>query len=93
MIGAEIVAKARPDGYTLLVGDPALTINSVAQPNRKSTLSAILFRRAVRHDAHALLAHPSFSLTLKTYSAGENGSAKLAMGTTGQGPYMTCELG
>jgi tripartite-type tricarboxylate transporter receptor subunit TctC len=93
MIGAEIVAKARPDGYTLLVGDPAITINSVAQPNAqidavRDFIPVGLFATT----PHALLAHPSFSLTLKDLLALPKAeSAKLAMGTTGQGPYMTYE--
>jgi tripartite-type tricarboxylate transporter receptor subunit TctC len=93
MIGAEIVAKARPDGYTLLVGDPAITINSVAQPNAqidavRDFIPVGLFATT----PHALLANPSFSLTLKDVLALPKAeSAKLAMGTTGQGPYMTYE--
>jgi tripartite-type tricarboxylate transporter receptor subunit TctC len=93
MIGAEIVARARPDGYTLLVGDPALTINSVAQPKpqydaARDFIPVALFATT----PHALISNPSFKATLKELLATpRTETAKLAMGTSGQGPYMTYE--
>lgn len=93
LIATEIVATARPDGYTLLVGDPAITINSVALPKPRfradrDFLPVALFATT----PHSLLAHPSFKYSVKELlSMAKGETSKLAMGTTGQGPYMTYE--
>ena len=93
LIATEIVATARPDGYTLIVGDPAITINSVALPKpRFDALRDFVPVALFATTPHALLAHPSFKYSLKELlSMAKADTSKFAMGTTGQGPYMTYE--
>lgn len=86
LIATEIVAKARPDGYTLIVGDPAITINSVAPAKpqfdaQRDFVPIALFATT----PHALLANPSFRHSLKDLLAMAKGdTGKFAMGTTGR---------
>jgi tripartite-type tricarboxylate transporter receptor subunit TctC len=93
MIGSEIVAKATPDGYTLIVADPAITINTVAYAKpRFDALRDFTPVALFAMSPQVLAANPSFGFGLKQLLAMPKAQTeKMAIGTTGQGPYMTYE--
>jgi tripartite-type tricarboxylate transporter receptor subunit TctC len=97
MVGTEIVAKARGDGYTLILADVPHAINVVTMA--KPTYDAVKDFAPIMRVATApqvLVAHPSFKAdTLKELLAmPRSQTEKLAMGTSGQGssPHMSYEL-
>jgi tripartite-type tricarboxylate transporter receptor subunit TctC len=97
MIGTEIVARARGDGYTLLLADVPHAINVVTYA--KPTYDAVRDFSPVIRVATApqvLAAHPSLKVSsLKELLAMPRAQTEtLAMGTSGQGssPHMTYEL-
>lgn len=89
-IASEIVATARPDGYTLIVADPAITIPSVGSPKPRFTVSRGFLPIAVLATTpYALLAHPSFKYSLSELSSmAKAETSKLAVGTAGPASAM-----
>lgn len=93
MVGTELVAKAPSDGYTLLLADPAHTINNViyAKP-RYDAIKDFAPITLLATTPLAMMAHPSFTLSLKALLALPKAqSEKIVLGTSGQagGPHMT----
>src|SRR3990172_4566384 len=66
MVGTELVAKAPADGYTLLLADPAHTINNViyAKP-RYDAIKDFVPITLLATTPLAMMAHPSFTFSLK----------------------------
>jgi len=61
MIAGEIVARAPPDGYTLLVGSPSvMTANPHLYAKCRSIRCAISCYHPIRERANLLIAHPSY---------------------------------
>src|SRR4051812_13210040 len=93
MIGTEIAAHAPADGQTLIIADPAFTINYIAFAKPRYDVKDFAPVSLLATTPHTLLAHPSFGPSLKELLATPKAQTqKLAMGTTGQGPYMTYEF-
>ncbi len=93
IIGTEIAANAPADGQTLIISDPAFTINYVAYAKPRYGVKDFAPVSLLATTPHTLLAHPSFSPSLKELlSMPRAQTQKLAMGTTGQGPYMIYEF-
>lgn len=93
LVGTELVAKAPSDGYTLLLADPAHTINNViyAKP-RYDAIKDFAPITLLATTPLAMMAHPSFAFSLKELLALPKAqSEKIALGTSGQagGPHMT----
>lgn len=92
IIGTEIAAHAPADGHTLIISDPAFTINYIAYAKPRYDVKDFTPVSLLATTPHTLLAHPSFAHTLKDLLAmPRTETSKLAMGTTGQGPYMVYE--
>ena len=97
MIATEIVAKAQPDGYTLILADVPHTINvsTYAKPTYDAVkdFSPVML---VGSAPQIMVAHPSFGAnSLKDLLAMPRAQTeKIAMGTSGTGssPHMTYEL-
>ena len=97
MIGTEIVARARGDGYTLLLADVPHAINmaTYAHPTYDAVRDfAPIIRVATA--PQVLAAHPSLKVSSfkELLAMPRAQTEKLAMGTSGQGssPHMTYEL-
>jgi tripartite-type tricarboxylate transporter receptor subunit TctC len=97
MLGTEIVAKAPPDGYTLILADSPHAMNTATYKHVnydavKDFAPIILVANA----PEVLAAHPSLPMnTLKELLATPRSQTeKLAMGTSGQGGtgHLTYEL-
>lgn len=97
MIGTEIVAKSRGDGYTLILADVPHAINAVtyAKPPYDPVRDFAPIMR-VATAPQVLVAHPTLRAnSLKELIAMPRAQTeKLAMGTSGQGssPHMSYEL-
>lgn len=87
MIGAETVAKASPDGYTLLMaGNPELVINPVlVHTARYDVTKDFLPIMLVTESPNVLAAAPSVKGTLAEILAGQSGAGPVTIGTPGQG--------
>jgi tripartite-type tricarboxylate transporter receptor subunit TctC len=97
-IGARAVAKAAPDGYTLLLGhtatisiNPALYANAGYDPEKDFSGIGLMAAMPV-----ALIAHPSFpAKTVKDLielAKKEGGKLNIGTSALGTGGYMSAEL-
>jgi tripartite-type tricarboxylate transporter receptor subunit TctC len=95
-VGAELVAKAKPDGYTLMVAPPPpLVINQSLYPKLSYNPLAFVPITVIARAPNVLVAHPS----LKANNAGEliaearAQPGKLKYVSTGSGgtPHVTAE--
>lgn len=99
MIGAESVAKAPADGYTLLVGTSAeLTIGPVLTPAnlRYDPVKGFIPIALVGTSANVLLANPGFSpqniQELAAYAKSNPDKVSFGSGGSGTGPHLSGEL-
>jgi hypothetical protein len=97
LIGTQIVAKAAPDGYTLLLADmPHAILPLVYAKAPYDAIRDFAPVNLLATSPQAFSAHPTFSAnTLKELLAMPRAQTeKLGMGTTGlaSGPHMTYEL-
>jgi tripartite-type tricarboxylate transporter receptor subunit TctC len=97
-IGTRAVAKATPDGYTLLLGhtgtisiNPTLYTNAGYDPRKDFAPIGLMASMPV-----ALLAHPSFSATtladVIAYAKANPGKLNVGTSAIGTGGYMSAEL-
>ncbi len=97
-IGARAVAKAAPDGYTLLLGhtgtlsiNPALYANPGYDPRKNFSGIGLIAAMPV-----ALIAHPSFPAKsiadVIAYAKAQPGKLNIGTSAIGTGGYMTAEL-
>ena len=94
-IGAEIVAKALPDGYTVLVGTASITsINMVVYPKRPyDTLRDFQPLTPLMSTATLLVVHPSMpSRNVKDLVTLAKSRADLAMASGGTGSILHLAL-
>lgn len=97
MIGAEIVARAQPDGYTVLfAGNPELTINpSLMGSTRYNVAKDFIPLMLVSESPNVLVAHPGLKASLRDIVEGQDrGDGTLSIGTPGQGTpqHLTVEV-
>ena len=94
LIGTQIVAKATPDGYTLLLADSVYTITSISYAKAPyDALADFAPIGLIATTPRTLMAHASFAHSLKDVIAMPNSeSAKIALGTSGGTPQMTYQL-
>ena len=95
MIGSEIVAKAPPDGYTMLGGTASITsINMVMYPKRPyDTLRDLQPLTPLMSTSTLLVVHPSLpSRNLKDLVALAKSRPDLAMASAGQGGILHLAL-
>ena len=86
-IGAEQVARATPDGYTLLVTSSALSMNAALDPQKSMDTSKELERVALLCNAPGvLIVHPSGAANIKELVANARAHpGKLSYATSGTG--------
>jgi len=95
MIGSEIVAKAPPDGYTLLGGTASITsINMVVYPKRPyDTLRDLQPLTPLMSTSTVLVVHPSLpSRNLKDFIALAKSRPDLALASAGNGGILHLAL-
>ncbi|HTE14941.1 MAG TPA: tripartite tricarboxylate transporter substrate binding protein [Burkholderiales bacterium] len=95
MIGSEIVAKAAPDGYTLLGGTASITsINMVVYPKRPyDTLRDLQPLTPLMSTSTVLVVHPSLpSRNLKDLISLAKARSDLAMASAGNGGILHLAL-
>ncbi len=97
IIGTEMVARAEPDGYTLLMTDSSFTINPGLHPRLPfDTLRDFIPVTALASGASVLLVHPSLGVrTLPEFLAlarSRPGQLSYASGGNGTGPHLAAEL-
>ncbi|WP_423459819.1 Bug family tripartite tricarboxylate transporter substrate binding protein [Ottowia sp. VDI28] len=88
MIGAEAVAKATPDGYTLLMaGNPELVINPTLMPGARYDVTRDFIPiMLVAESPNVLVAQTGFNINLREIANGaQHADAPLTVGTPGQG--------
>ncbi|WP_240791112.1 tripartite tricarboxylate transporter substrate binding protein [Roseomonas sp. AR75] len=97
VIGTEIVARAEPDGYTVLMTDASFTINPGLHPRlpfdaEKDFVAVTMLASG----SSVLLVHPSLGVrTLQEFLAlarARPGQLSYASGGNGTGPHLAAEL-
>jgi tripartite-type tricarboxylate transporter receptor subunit TctC len=96
VIGRELVARAAPDGYTLMIGDAVHTINvHVLRNIPYDPVNDFTFITLIGYSPMALAVHPSGAGTLKDFIAlakSQPGRLNYGMGGTGSITHLTGEL-
>ena len=94
LIGTMIVAKAVPDGYTLLIADSGYTVAAISYPKPPfDALKDFVPVGLIATTPRALMAHPSFAASLRDLIAMPKGeSVQIALGTSGGTPRLTYQL-
>jgi tripartite-type tricarboxylate transporter receptor subunit TctC len=96
MVGTELVARAAPDGYTLLIMDPAIVINPSLQPSVPYDLKQLVTVSIVTTSPEVLVVSPE--LPVKTlaefiaYGKLNPGKLNFASAGTGTTPHLAAEL-
>jgi tripartite-type tricarboxylate transporter receptor subunit TctC len=97
VIGTDIVAKAPPDGYTLLIIQPSLTINpSMIRKLPYDAVRDFTPVSLVVDAAQILVAHPSVAAKdakdLVALAKGQPGKIMFGSPGVGTSPHLTAEL-
>ncbi len=96
-VGAEIAAKAPPDGYTLLIGGPALVVSPFLYAHLNfDPLEDLVGVTMINSAPLLLVVHPSlpFKSVTELIAYGKANPGKLNYGSGGVGatPYLAAEL-
>jgi len=97
IIGSEMVARAEPDGYTLLMTDASFTINPALHPRLPfdATRDFVAVTQLATGSS-VLLVHPSLPVRslaeLLAYARARPGELSYASGGNGTGPHLAAEL-
>jgi tripartite-type tricarboxylate transporter receptor subunit TctC len=96
-VGAEIVAKAAPDGYTLLIAGPALVVSPYLYAHLDFDPLADFVGVTMINSAPLLLVvHPSLPVKsvaeLIAYAKANRGKLNYGSGGVGSTPYLAVEL-
>jgi tripartite-type tricarboxylate transporter receptor subunit TctC len=97
LIGTEVVARAEPDGYTLLLTDSSFVINPGLHPRLPfDALRDFVPVSMLATGSSALLVHPSLPVRslqeLLAYARAHPGALSYASGGNGTGPHLAAEL-
>ena len=94
LIGTQIVRKATPDGYTLLLADSGYTIAAISYGKPPfDALGDFIPVSLIATTPRTLMAHPSFVPSLRDMlEMRRTETSKIALGTSGGTPQMTYEL-
>ena len=97
VIGADLVAKAPPDGYTLLLAQTAVTVNATLFPKLPyDTLRDLEPISQLTSAPYLLAVHPSLPVRtfqqLVTFAKQRPGQLNHSSGGSGTGPHLAMEL-
>jgi tripartite-type tricarboxylate transporter receptor subunit TctC len=97
IIGSEMVARAEPDGYTVLLTDASFTINPGLHPRLPfDTIRDFAAVTMLATGSSVLLVHPSLPVRtlpeLLAYARAHPGQLSYASGGNGTGPHLAAEL-
>lgn len=97
IIGTEMVARAEPDGHTVLMTDASFTINPGLHPRLPfDTLRDFAAVTQLATGSSVLLVHPSLPVRslaeLLAYARARPGELSYASGGNGTGPHLAAEL-
>jgi tripartite-type tricarboxylate transporter receptor subunit TctC len=96
MVGTELVARAAPDGYTLLIMDPAIVINPSLQPSVPYDLKQLTTVSIVTTSPEVLVVAPDLPVKslaeLIAYGKANPGKLNFASAGTGTTPHLAAEL-
>ena len=97
VIGAELVAKAPADGYTLLLAQTAVTVNASLYPKLPyDTLRDLEAISQLTSAPYLLAVHPSLPVRnfqqLVTFAKPRPGQLNHSSGGSGTGPHLAMEL-
>jgi tripartite-type tricarboxylate transporter receptor subunit TctC len=97
MVGTELVARAAPDGYTLVIMDPAIVINPTLQPSVPYDLFKQLRTVSiVTTSPEVLVVAPELPVNslaeLIAYGKANPGKLNFASAGTGTTPHLAAEL-
>ncbi|HUI94868.1 MAG TPA: tripartite tricarboxylate transporter substrate binding protein [Xanthobacteraceae bacterium] len=96
MVGTDFVARSAPDGYTLVIMDPAIVINPSLQPSVPYDLKQLVTVSIVTSSPEVLVVAPQ--LPVKTlaelvgYGKTNPGKLNFASAGTGTTPHLAAEL-
>jgi tripartite-type tricarboxylate transporter receptor subunit TctC len=96
MVGTDFVARAAPDGYTLLIMDPAIVINPSLQPRVPYALKQLVTVSIVTSSPEVLVVAPQLPVKtlgeLVAYGKANPGKLNFASAGTGTTPHLAAEL-
>jgi tripartite-type tricarboxylate transporter receptor subunit TctC len=97
VVGADVVAKAAPDGYTLLLAQTAVTVNASLFPKLPyDTLRDLEPISQLTSAPYLLAVHPSLPVKsfqqLITFAKARPGQLNHSSGGSGTGPHLAMEL-
>jgi tripartite-type tricarboxylate transporter receptor subunit TctC len=97
IVGAEVVAKAAPDGYTLLIANVSLIVNPFLYAKMPyEPLTDFIPITMVNTQPSQLVVHPSVPATsvaeLVAYAKSRPGQLNYGSGGLGSTPYLAAEL-
>jgi tripartite-type tricarboxylate transporter receptor subunit TctC len=96
MVGADVVARAAPDGHTIMLTDPAVVINPTLQKDAPYELSKLQMVSAIGSSAAVIVA--SLHAPIKTfpemidYAKANPGRLNFASAGIGTAPHLAGEL-
>jgi len=97
ILGAEVVAKAAPDGYTLLISNVSLVVNPFLYPRLPyDPLADFVPITSINSAPLVLVVHPLLTATSVTeliaYARSHPGQVNYGSGGIGSTPYLAAEL-
>jgi len=96
MVGADVVARAAPDGYTILLTDPALVSNPTLQADAPYDLNALQAVSIVGSSPAVIVASPSLPVKnfaeLIAYAKANPNKLNYASAGIGTAPHLAAEM-
>ncbi|MCC6780657.1 MAG: tripartite tricarboxylate transporter substrate binding protein [Hyphomicrobiales bacterium] len=96
MVGTDVVARAAPDGYTLLLMDPAVVINPALQKDAPYDLSKLLMVSMIGSSPSVIVGSPNTPIKtipeLIAYAKANPGKLNFASAGIGTAPHLAGEL-
>src|SRR5437868_2752411 len=96
VVGTDVVARSAPDGYTILLNDPALVSNPSLLPDVPYELSALQPVSVVGSSPAVIVASPHLPVTsfseLVAYAKANPGKLNFASAGIGTAPHLAAEM-
>jgi len=96
MVGTDVVARSAPDGYTILLMDPAVVINPTLQPDAPYDLSKLQTVSIIGSSPVVIVANPALPVKnfaeLLAYAKANPGKLNFASAGIGTAPHLAGEL-